>query len=1479
MINPLPFDSLPSSSLPPLGEHGRTAIAEALQASDRTYRALIKHMREGVVIVDQYGIIQFVNERYCEMLGYAAHELLGRHESTVVSEEDQALLVSKATLRKQGISDQYELGLVTRQGDRIWALVNGSPYIDETIGIEGSMGMLVDITHRRQMEEALKRSETQQRALLKAMPDLMIELDRNGIYQQFHAGKHFPWIGTFQNPVGQSLFNQLPQEMAEQRMVYVQQALDTAQVQVYEYQVNSEHGVIYEEARIAKSGENEVLVLVRDISDRKRIESELLAVNNLQQAILDSADYTIISTDAQGIIQTFNLPAQRLLGYEAHEVIGQASPLLFHAPEEIQQRAIALSYLSREAVTPDFTVLVSNVSKPDLLRKDTREQEWTYISRRGDRIPMLLSITPLRNSEGSITGYLMIGRDISVRRRIDAERRKLASVVENSSEFMGLVSPEGTFEFINQAGIKLLGLSYNRLSSLSLADLISPADQPLLEQHILPTVQTKGVWTGELELFHKVHQKKVPVLLNVFALHPDQPESSPPLAIVAQDISELKQASEALISAQSQFRRLFANVPGMIFQYIRHADGQHAFPFVGYQSIHILGVDRLQIQDHPDTFWQMVHPDDRERVEQSFRQSQDTRLPMQQEWRMILPTGSVQWVQGIARPECQENGTTLWDGILIDISDRKDLEEERNQFFNLSPDVMAIFNFEGQVLSINPAVASILGYSSTNFQEQDFLTILHPEDYVITAQFFHNLVSGAENYCEIDNRCRHCDGSYRWLAWRAVAVAEKQLIYAIAHDISEQKAVEQELRRSHDELEQRVEIRTAELRDAYQRLSSLIGNSPLAVVEWNNEFRIQGWSPKAGEIFGWQFGEVLGKHPSDWNFVYDEDIPTVQNTMKQLTSGEQVQNVCQNRNLTKSGEVIYCEWYNSALFDDEGNLLSMLSLVLDVTERKQAEYELQVSQERFSIAFNANPVPLSITSFPQSQHIAVNDAWVMSTGFTREEAIGRTSEALNLWMHAHERDAFIAQLEQTGRVNNMLMHSRTKSGDTSVILLSSDRIELGGQTCLLSACFDISDRIRAEKALQHSKEFSENLITNLQDGFILLDLDGVHIDANPAFCEMTGFSRGDLIGVGIPHPYWPPEHQDTIIEAISALQSQQDMDDIELIFMRKSGQRFPVIVTPTVLYNEQGQPTNYMALIKDISHIKLVQEELRRSRDELELRVQQRTTELADVNSYLQTQILEREVLTQQLMQSNQELEQFAYIASHDLQEPLRAITSYTQLLAQRYEGQIDEKADKYIHYIVDGATYMQQLIQDLLTYSRVGRGELTLEQIDLNQVLRQVQRNLQVAIAEANATVGYAPLPTILADKNHLVHLFQNLVGNSIKYRGDRPPIVQIQVQEEDGEWLISLSDNGIGIDPQYAERIFVIFQRLHTRRTYSGTGIGLAICKKIVERHHGRIWVESQPQQGATFYFTLPKLIPLPISGGDSGDGNWEGRDRLPT
>jgi light-regulated signal transduction histidine kinase (bacteriophytochrome) len=231
------------------------------------------------------------------------------------------------------------------------------------------------------------------------------------------------------------------------------------------------------------------------------------------------------------------------------------------------------------------------------------------------------------------------------------------------------------------------------------------------------------------------------------------------------------------------------------------------------------------------------------------------------------------------------------------------------------------------------------------------------------------------------------------------------------------------------------------------------------------------------------------------------------------------------------------------------------------------------------------------------------------------------------------------------------------------------------------------------------------------------------------------------------------------------------------------------------------------------------------------------------------------EVQARDLSRSNEELEQFAYVASHDLQEPLRMISSYTQLLGRRYGDKLDGDAKEFMEFIVDGAARMKQLIEDLLAYSRVGTRGHNFESVDSGAALAKALTNLRAAQESSGAKVTHDAMPEVFADAAQLAQLFQNLIGNAMKFHGEEPPRIHVGGETREEVWVFTVRDNGIGLDTQYADRIFMMFQRLHNKAEYPGTGIGLAICKKIVDRHGGRIWVESTPGKGCTFGFTLPR------------------------
>lgn len=324
---------------------------------------------------------------------------------------------------------------------------------------------------------------------------------------------------------------------------------------------------------------------------------------------------------------------------------------------------------------------------------------------------------------------------------------------------------------------------------------------------------------------------------------------------------------------------------------------------------------------------------------------------------------------------------------------------------------------------------------------------------------------------------------------------------------------------------------------------------------------------------------------------------------------------------------------------------------------------------------------------------------------------------------------------------------------------------------------------------------------------------------NPRFEQLTGFSASELIGADPLALVVPEDRQSVRDNAVAMLRGERTLE-YEYRIDHKNGQR-RWISENLVSIEYQGRRAalgNYI----DITQRKASDEELQKT--------------------------------VRELARSNEELGQFAYVASHDLQEPLRMVASFTQLLGRRYAGKLDADADEFIRYAVDGVNRMQCLINDLLEYSRVGTRGNSMSEVDCNSIVDRVLRNLVTRVAETAAVVDVGALPVVSADAVQLEQLFQNLVGNALKYRGDRAPAVSITAVEEDNEWHFRVADNGIGIDPAYFERIFIIFQRLHGKEEYEGTGIGLAICKKIVDRHGGRIWVESNPDHGSTFHFTLP-------------------------
>ena len=382
---------------------------------------------------------------------------------------------------------------------------------------------------------------------------------------------------------------------------------------------------------------------------------------------------------------------------------------------------------------------------------------------------------------------------------------------------------------------------------------------------------------------------------------------------------------------------------------------------------------------------------------------------------------------------------------------------------------------------------------------------------------------------------------------------------------------------------------------------------------------------------------------------------------------------------------------------------------------------------------------------------------------------------------------------------------------------------------------DITAHKRAEENLRRMA----TVVRDSNDAITIQDFEGKITAWNRGAELMYGYSEEEAFITNIDLLTTPDKVEEQK-DFIHRLIAGKAITSFETQRVTKDGRVLDIWMTVTKLMDDAGKPVGLATTERDITEHKRVVEEVHKLNVELEQRVAERTDELT--------------LYAQRLVRSNAELKEFAYGVSHDLQEPLRMVTSYVQLLEKRYKGKLDPNADEFISYVVEGTIRMKQLLQALSDYSRVGTRSNPMQTVESEKVLEAVLKNLKIVLEETNGTITQGPLPIIIADEMQMLQIFQNLIGNALKFHGPQPPLIHVSAKQEGKNWIFSVQDNGIGIDPLYFEKIFIIFQRLHRRDEYPGTGIGLAVVRKIVERHGGRIWVESELDKGTTFYFTIP-------------------------
>ncbi|QLD88833.1 PAS domain S-box protein [Natronomonas salina] len=492
--------------------------------------------------------------------------------------------------------------------------------------------------------------------------------------------------------------------------------------------------------------------------------------------------------------------------------------------------------------------------------------------------------------------------------------------------------------------------------------------------------------------------------------------------------------------------------------------------------------------------------------------------------------------------------------------------------------------------------------------------------------------------------------------------------------------------------------------------------------------------------------------------------------------------------------------------DDEGNVVSIIVSDRDVTERKERERELELFR---TLLDYSNDVLLVVD--PETGRLRdANDTACERLGYGREELLEMDVTDIEMrFPDVDNWESHVEDIRAEGSVTIRGTHQR-KDGSTFPVEVNVSYVELD-QPYVIAIARDITERQHRQQELEQY----ETIVETIPDGAYVLDEDHRFTLVNETLVEMTGCSREELLGSDAGVISTDGGHQRGLELREQLKAGEIDVAVLEEEIQTADGGTFDAEIRFDALYDEEGTFRGTAGVIRDIS---------------------------------------ERKEYERKLEESNERLEQFAYAASHDLQEPLRMITSYLQLIERRYTDELDEEAEEFIDFAVDGAERMREMIDALLEYSRVETRGDPFEPVDLNAVLEDVLADLQLPIDETDAEITSDDLPTVAGDASQLRQVFQNLLDNAIEYSGDELPQVHVAAERMGDQWLLAVEDEGIGIDPSDADRVFEVFQRLHSRDEHDGTGIGLALCRRIVERHGGEIWVESESGEGSTFYFTLP-------------------------
>ena len=1377
---------------------------------------LLKTAPVSIAVQDADGETVLANRRAQEVLGLSEREIVERSDGMddfVVSDADETALAphERPTARVletgEPVFDE-EIAIERPDGERIWFSINAAP----VTGPDGDVDRV--ITTGKEITELKKRTdelETELSEILGRVSDAFYALDEEWRFTHVNDQAETTLQRFADELLGKSFWEAFPEAAEGEVGERYRQAMDTQEPVTFEGLYEPLDGWFEIAAYPSETG---LSVYFRDVTERKERERRLEEYRRWNQTLVDNVPSGAVAlVDETLRYVTFGGTVEGDVDLERDELEGE--PV-----DEVLPGGFA------DVVVPGYEAALDG--KPAEFEETVGDSVYQF------------HFVPVRDDSGDVFAAAGMSQDVTERKEREQYLRKAKLQLEAATE-AGAV---GTWEWHIPEDRFVTGPSLARTFGIDpdaatdgipldrLMSSIYEDDRDMVEREIEEAVASCGEYEAEYRVWNADGELQWVVARG----HVECDDDGAPLKFpgVLIDITERKERERELAESEQRYRTLIEHFPNGAVALV---DGDLNYRTVGGTPLDVAGATAEELEGMPAE--KVLPPDLADEIVPRYEDALDGEISS---FELDLGDRAFQFQIVPVRDDSGDVFAAM--GMSQEITERKRHERELERFRTIVETVndgVYTVDEEGRFTMVNEAYAGMTGYSREELVGSHVSLVIDDDVAASARELEGELLAGGTETSKIEAELVTADGGTITAEATFAMLPDEEggaERVGVVRDISERKAYERALEESE------------------RRYRTVVEHFPNGLVGlFDEDLRYTAAGGELIDQVGIDLDEAIG---STIHERFPEDLlAEVEPYFRGALEGEQFTFEAEYHDR-------HLQAHTLPIRNGDGEIFAGMLMVQDVTDRVEREREIEEQRERYRRLVDVAPV--AIVTYDAGGEIQfANAATAELVGVDDPESLVGTP-AIE-YIHPDER------AESAGRIRTMLEDREsvppterrivTDDGEIKHVLIASIPITHGGEPAAQTVLVDVTERKEHERELE-ARAAQQDVVAELgQRALENPSLDDLFDEAVEALADTLDNDYAKVLelqdddelllrsGVG-----W---HEGLVGDATVGTESDSQagytlestapvvVDDLEtesrfdgppLLTEHDVSAGISTIIGPPgdpwgVLGTHDTDRTWFTA--QDVSFVQSVANIL--------MTAIERTRYEQELNETVA-----------RLRESNERLEQFAYIASHDLQEPLRMISNYLQLLEGRYSDELDEDARDFIDFAVDGAERMKEMINDLLAYSRVETEAEPMEPVDSEAAVSNALDDLRLRIEENDAEIVVGDLPTVVADGNQLEQVFQNLVSNALKYRGEDPPRVEIDAERGDGEWLFRVSDNGIGIDPAHVDRIFEVFKRLHTTEEYPGTGIGLALCEKIVDRHGGRIWVESEEGEGSTFWFTVP-------------------------